>query len=230
MVKAVLLDIGCTLYQDHNAGLRAAKRVAELLSSLGYDYELERLWNIFRESRENIRTFGGENFEPWDLASLTMMLTRIGIRDPRLALRAYNEFVEGVVEGLVLENDALDTLEYLKNKGYALAIVSNMGSYDIVLRVLQRDRILDYFNVVVASQMVGWKKPSKKIFEYTLSLLGVKTWEAVHVGDDPIADVLGAKKAGLKAIHKPRPDTPPSPIADAIITRLYELKEVLKSL
>lgn len=229
-MRAVLLDIGHTLYQDHNAGLRAARRVRELLSSLGYDYGLENLWGIFCESRENIRAFGGEDFEPWDLASLAMMLTRMGVRDPKLVLRVYDEFVEGVVEGLVLEDDALDVLEYLKGRGYMLAVVSNMGSYDIVLRVLKRDGILNYFSVVVASQMIGWKKPSRKIYEYTLSLLGVRTWEAVHVGDDPIADVLGAKRAGLKAVHKPRPDTPPSPIADAIITRLYELKDVLKLL
>lgn len=230
MIKAVFFDIGSTLYQDHNASLRAAKRVSEYLSSIGYHHDVNHLWQLFCRSREAIRYFGGNDFEPWDLSSLTMLLSSIGIRDPEIVLNAYKEFVEGITEGLVLEDDAVDVLEYLKSRGYALAIVSNMGSYDIVLRILSRDKILKYFNAIVASQMVGWRKPSSKIYEYTLRLLGLNPREAVHVGDDPIADVFGAKKVGLKVIHKPRPDTPPSPLADAIIIRLSDLKEIIEVL
>ena len=141
MIKAVFFDIGYTLYQDHNAGLRAAKRVSEYLSSIGYYYDVNYLWQLFCKSREAIRYFGGDDFEPWDFSSLTMLLSSIGIRNPEIVLNAYKEFVEGVSEGLVLEDDAVDVLEYLRNKGYILAVVSNMGSYDIVLRILSRDKI-----------------------------------------------------------------------------------------
>lgn len=230
MIKAVFFDIGNTLYVDKGAGRIAALRVSEYLSSKGYDYSPEELWEAFTSSREFIRVFGGVDFEPWDLASITLMLSRLGIRDPSLSLEVYRVFVNAIASGLVLDNDAVSVLDYLRSKGLRLGILSNMGSYDIVLSVLRRDKLMEYFDVIVASQMIGWKKPSSSIYEYALKLMGVEASEAVHVGDDPIADVMGAKKAGLKVIHKPRPDTPPSPLADAIAMKLSDIPKIIELL
>ncbi len=229
-VKAVFFDIGNTLYIDKGAGRIAAYKVSEFLASKGYEYSLEELWRTFTSSRESIRVYGGGDFEPWDLASITLMLSRLGLRDPKLSLEVYDVFVNAIASGLVLEQDAVMVLEELKARGLRLGVLSNMGSYDIVLRILRRDGLLEYFDVVVASQMIGWRKPSSSIYNYALRLIGVKAGEAVHVGDDPVADVMGAKKAGLKAVHRPRPDTPPSPLADAVITRLSDLPRILELL
>jgi putative hydrolase of the HAD superfamily len=47
---------------------------------------------------------------------------------------------------------------------------------------------------------VGYQKPHPAIFEHALDLLGVDSTEAVHVGDDPKADVVGARRAGIEPI------------------------------
>ena len=62
---------------------------------------------------------------------------------------------------------------------------------------------LEPFNVVVVSEEVGWRKPSRLIFQEALNRLQVGAHEAVYIGDSPIEDIKGAKQVGLKAIFVP---------------------------
>jgi HAD superfamily hydrolase (TIGR01549 family) len=65
------------------------------------------------------------------------------------------------------------------------------------LRVCQMDGLLDF---VVVSEAVGYKKPSKEIFEAGLKQANVKPSDAVYVGDSWFSDVLPAVSVGMKAI------------------------------
>jgi putative hydrolase of the HAD superfamily len=47
---------------------------------------------------------------------------------------------------------------------------------------------------------IGYKKPSKEFFGYILSDLGVELSQAIMVGDDFEADVIGANNCGIRAI------------------------------
>lgn len=69
----------------------------------------------------------------------------------------------------------------------------------------QRDKLrrlgwTDTFDTVVISGAVGRAKPDPLPFEVACDRLGVEPASVVHVGNDPVADVEGAKNAGLKAI------------------------------
>ena len=51
------------------------------------------------------------------------------------------------------------------------------------------------------------------------------------MGDDPVADVAGAKRAGLRAVYLRREGgAPAAPEADATISSLRELPDVLSAL
>lgn len=228
-VKAVVFDIGLTLYKDVGAAKYSREYFAKFLSKHGYEYHPLELDRLFRETRRILVERGGD-VEYWDLNVITLMLARLGIRNPRLVWEGYRKHVEGVLKGLELEDGAIDVLEWLKDEKYMLGVLSNMGSHDIVYKLLERDGILDYFDVVVSSQMLGWKKPDEKVFWYLTRAFGLEPGEIVFIGDDPVADIVGAKNAGLIAVHKPRPDTPPSPHADAIINSIGELIKVLELL
>ncbi|HEY8367781.1 MAG TPA: HAD hydrolase-like protein, partial [Thermodesulfobacteriota bacterium] len=70
--------------------------------------------------------------------------------------------------------------------------------------------------------------------------------EVVHVGDDPVLDVLGARNAGLKAVHftparspewaawalppHRQPDLRETPAPDATLVRLADLPALLAGL
>ena len=94
------------------------------------------------------------------------------------------------------------TLERLKEEGYAIGLVSNTGrTWGRYLRRLQdRLGIGKYFGVRVFSDEVGLRKPDPRIFEAALSGLGLPRDRVVHVGDEVMADIAGAKATGMRAV------------------------------
>ncbi len=60
--------------------------------------------------------------------------------------------------------------------------------------------VLDHFDSVTISAEEGVMKPDPRIFEIALARAGVLPEEAVFV-DDFAANVEGARRVGLRAIH-----------------------------
>jgi putative hydrolase of the HAD superfamily len=98
---------------------------------------------------------------------------------------------------------ALAALEALGARGYTLALISNtMRTPGATLRkLLERYRLLDRFKHTTFSDEVGIRKPDAKIFHLTLQAVGGDVETSVHVGDDSILDVGGARAAGMCAIQ-----------------------------
>ena len=57
-----------------------------------------------------------------------------------------------------------------------------------------------YFDFVITSADAGASKPAAAIFEAALDAAEVEAASAVHVGDDPQRDVLGAAAVGMRTI------------------------------
>ena len=70
---------------------------------------------------------------------------------------------------------------------------------------LRRLGLLDLFEHRFYSEAVGVKKPSLTLFRHAVRAMGVRADEAWLVGNDLIADVLGARRAGLTAVMRLRP-------------------------
>lgn len=87
------------------------------------------------------------------------------------------------------------------------------------------------FDFCVCSTDAGVAKPHAGIFHKALELAEVEPSAAVHVGDDPVSDVLGAGRVGMRTIWY-NPDLIPWPGGrrpDAVIRSLPELEDVLAS-
>ena len=97
-----------------------------------------------------------------------------------------------------LIDGALNVLEYLSPK-YNLHIITN-GFQEVQKNKLNNSKLESYFDIVVDSEMVGVKKPNPKIFEVALEMANVDRDNAVMVGDNYEADILGALNIGLDAI------------------------------
>jgi putative hydrolase of the HAD superfamily len=126
-----------------------------------------------------------------------------------------------------VDHGARAALEALSAQGYTLAVVSNtMRTPGSTLRkLLDRYRLLHFFKHVTFSDEVGVRKPAPEIFALALNAVGATPETAVHVGDDLVLDVEGARAAGMRVIHvKTTPGQPPvSQTADAVIPTLAEL-------
>jgi len=111
--------------------------------------------------------------------------------------------------------DAEETLLRLKDLGYRLGLICNTHWRFLPER---RRELQPFFDAITLSYEHGYVKPHPSIFYTTLMKLDVKPERCLHVGDDPIADVLGAKNAGMKAAYIRRNELDAE--ADVIIQRL----------
>jgi HAD superfamily hydrolase (TIGR01509 family) len=94
----------------------------------------------------------------------------------------------------------------LRAHGLALAVVAN---WDFSLHAhLQSHGLSDWFDAVVVSAELGAPKPDPAPFLAALERVGVEPGRAVHVGDHPPHDEVGARAAGMRF--------EPAPLSDAV--------------
>jgi FMN hydrolase / 5-amino-6-(5-phospho-D-ribitylamino)uracil phosphatase len=65
---------------------------------------------------------------------------------------------------------------------------------------LDRCGIAELFDGHITASAAGAAKPDTRIFAHLLRVAGVEAHEVLHVGDDPLADVVGATQAGMRAV------------------------------
>jgi FMN hydrolase / 5-amino-6-(5-phospho-D-ribitylamino)uracil phosphatase len=89
-------------------------------------------------------------------------------------------------------DDVRPSLIRLRSR-YRLFAVSN-GNAD-----LRRCGIADLFAGHVTASAAGAAKPDARIYAALLDMAGVEAHQVLHIGDDPLADVVGAMQAGMQA-------------------------------
>jgi FMN phosphatase YigB (HAD superfamily) len=107
-------------------------------------------------------------------------------------------------------DDVGPALDALASAGCALAVVSN---WDASLpAVLDEVGLGARFAAISVSAVAGARKPDAAVFHGALDRLGVAPEDALHVGDDPVRDCVGAANVGLRAVLLDRaakaPDVP----------------------
>lgn len=116
---------------------------------------------------------------------------------------------------------------------YALGLLTN-GPSKAQRGKLDRFDWVDTFDAIAVTGDLDAGKPDERAFEAILSALGVEPGEAVYIGDDPEADVEGAKSAGMYAVQVVYEDGPDRhPDADAHVERgslAADLPKILENL
>jgi FMN phosphatase YigB (HAD superfamily) len=87
----------------------------------------------------------------------------------------------------------------LRDRGLRLGIVSNWPLSVTIERYVAAAGWGPLLQAVVVSQRVGAIKPQPRIFAVAEHELGAPGHAILHVGDDWMADVVGAKRAGWRA-------------------------------
>jgi 2-haloalkanoic acid dehalogenase type II len=112
-------------------------------------------------------------------------------------------------------------------RAYRVAVLSNADD-DFLTSFLRRSGL--QFDVVVSSEAVQSYKPRAPIFRALCDALGLAPHQVLYVGDSPVADVVGARAAGLPVawVNRggvPLPERVPPP--DMEIQDLRGLLDVL---
>jgi HAD superfamily hydrolase (TIGR01509 family) len=106
------------------------------------------------------------------------------------------EFLPDFIASLhfAVEPGAHDALHLLRDRGLSLAVVSN---WDCSLEQrLEEAGLLEFFDCVVSSALVGVAKPDPRIFRYALEQLSTTAARSLHIGDTE-DDRTGATAAGM---------------------------------
>lgn len=100
-----------------------------------------------------------------------------------------------------LFGDVLPALDRLASR-YRLFALSNGNADLAAIGIAAR------FEVAVSARDAGAAKPDRRIFELLLGRAALAPEDIVYVGDDPHADVEGARRAGMHAVWMDRTGRP----------------------
>lgn len=118
--------------------------------------------------------------------------------DETLASSAFEVFIEA--RRRVTPYPEVETVLAKWSARYAIVAVSN-GNADVMQTSLGR-----FFKAAVNPESAGVPKPDSRIFFRACSLAGVAPDRALHIGDDPNLDLIGARSAGLQGAWLLRPE------------------------
>lgn len=127
------------------------------------------------------------------------------------------------------ESGAVDCLRILKSREVKLGILSNtVLTRRCVEMGLKKLGMLDFFDVVLCSSDVAYRKPHPVIFQAILRLLEATPESTAMVGDTLDDDIAGAVSSGITAVwyncHDP---IAPSVKPDHIVSDLRLVPSVL---
>ena len=134
----------------------------------------------------------------------------------------------------VLDEETLPTLRKLHSQGYRLGLISNAGYAPDVMKQLEIFNLLPFFDQILISADIGYRKPHLTIFQKAIEFFGLPPRDFVMIGDTLSADIIGARKAGMSNVWINRWASPPSThyrddaiIPDRKISALSELPDLL---
>jgi phosphoglycolate phosphatase len=114
------------------------------------------------------------------------------------AMKIYREYWDRtMLDDVVLLPGALPLLEALKNKGAALAVLSNKVGPSSRL-ICEHLGIKPFLQAIVGAQDTPWLKPQPELIAYVLGLLKATAAGAVMIGDSPY-DIEAAHTGSMPA-------------------------------
>jgi len=100
--------------------------------------------------------------------------------------------------GVVILDDAISVLRYLRDSGLKLAVATTKEDNEAKFLV-QKIGLSKHFDLITGLKQGFKNKPNPDMVRYVVTELGVDTDRTVFVGDTPI-DIMTARNAGIYAI------------------------------
>jgi FMN phosphatase YigB (HAD superfamily) len=114
----------------------------------------------------------------------------------------------------IVPEDVRRTLPLLKEAGYILAVISNREQP--FRELLIEHGISEYFDFSLAAGEVQVWKPDPGLFDHALQRVNLSAGDAIYVGDNYYADVVGSRAAGLRPVLYDPTGIFPDPDCDTI--------------
>jgi putative hydrolase of the HAD superfamily len=184
-----------------------------------------------RRYRDLRATVIREGIEQDALACARHVIAELGLTvDADLLEQAVIAVMRETLDDAAPVDGAQAAVHALAERGVKLAVVSSAVFHPFLEWSLRRFGMLDAFEVVVTSASCGYYKSRPEIYQHAIDALGIDARSAVHVGDSYEYDVLGARRAGMRAVWLSQPRSNghgDSNLADLTVSSLHGLAPAL---
>ncbi len=235
-IKAVFFDLDGTLRHNIPAG---GEVFADYAAQLGLPIKHEDRLRAFRwenyywanstDLKEDKKIYPEENRDFW-LHYSRRQLIALGASKTQaeeLALQVHEYMEESYKPNSIVPEDVRRILPALKSSGFKMGVISNREKpFQAEIEALG---LSPYFDFSMAGGEVNAWKPEPEIFIHACRRADVRPQEAIYVGDNYFADVVGARRAGLHPIlYDPRGIFPEAECP--VLTSFDQLPSVLKQM
>jgi putative hydrolase of the HAD superfamily len=183
-----------------------------------YSIHNHRLWDRYTKGfikQEELR---------WKRIYLSLLEYKIA--DETLSRAMSFDYLDILPNKINLFPYTLEILDYLKNKGYKMHLITN-GFESVQFKKIENSKLAPYFTEVITSEASNSLKPHKEIFEYALQKANASLHESIMIGDNESADIQGAINMGMDSIFVNHIKATPTVAATYTITHLKELENIL---
>ena len=193
-VRVLCFDLDNTLWDVWPVIARAEQTLYDWLRE--HHPRIPERWTVqqMRESRMELAR--QEPALAHDVTALRVESLRRQAREvgepESLAMPAFEVFLHARHQ-VDLYDDVMPAFARLQQR-FRMATLTN-GNAD-----LQRIGLMPHFELALTARDVGAAKPDTRAFEAVVAALGVQPHEIAYVGDDPHADVAGARSAGMRSV------------------------------
>lgn len=178
----------------------------------------ERLWARYRN--------GYIKQEELRLKRMWLTLLDFKVANEALARQLSELFLQLLPSRTLLFPDTIEVLQYLKGKGYHMALITN-GFEKIQHSKIKASGLDSFFSDVFTSESCNSLKPQKEIFEFAMNQTGATPAESIMIGDSIEVDIQGAINAGMDQIHVNYIDSPQEGVTPTYTVRtLKELENI----
>jgi HAD superfamily hydrolase (TIGR01549 family) len=183
-IKAVVFDLYGTLIHITNE----IRPYSQLFSRMSIENS--------EESKQARRIAMTESFD-----SLSAYVKKIK-PESKIDLSLYEREIGKEKSSVRIFSETKKVLRELRKREIKVGLISNLASpykspfYEFGLE--------KYFNEVIFSCDVGFRKPEKEIYQIMIERLGVNSKEILMTGDKVFADVDGPKSVRMNAVHLDR--------------------------
>ena len=190
--RAILLDLDDTLWPLVPTMKAAEQALAEWLQT--HSPTTAASFDATTRARLRAETLAEHPSRAHDLSFIRQEMLRRALEaagdDPALAPQAFQIFIDA--RRRVTPYPEVEQVLAAWSRRYTIVAVSN-GNADVMRTPLGR-----FFKDAVNAERIGVPKPEPAIFMSACALAQVEPHEALHIGDDPALDLIGALHAGLQ--------------------------------
>jgi putative hydrolase of the HAD superfamily len=203
-ISAIGFDLFNTLiFADSETLSEAMDRLTGTLQTYGIRFDEPTFRKAYRSAAlrfiERTRLDGKETHNRfWISEALGQVGHEMAPEDPRIAATV-EAYFSAFYDHCHLIPGTEDMLGRLKGN-YRLGLLSNFTHAPAGWEIIDRLGLRPFFEVVLISGDLGYRKPHPLVFERLADGLGVNTDQIAFVGDDVEPDILGAARAGLKPV------------------------------